>query len=500
LIAGREHGDQIFRGKLYKAGHSRAPGTFTLSIVNSGSSQGAIHGYFEIAGGAVYDIVGADSNGEIRSIDVTKQPPCGDGPSFSQKATGAMILDESGTDHDFPVRSLASSVVKLLVVYTTSARVAAGGASNIEATINSMIAYANQAYQNSNIDLELQLVHTEELSTDETGYTFDDILNHITDSDGVWDNAHTLRSAYGADLVSVIVGNFDYCGLAWVMTTNSTSFAPLGFSAVNYTCISSLAHEIGHNMGAQHDIANSSFQGLGPYSYGYRFTGNSSTQYRTVMAYSPGTRISYFSNPNVQFDGVATGVNGSADNALTLNTSRTTVAAFLNDPAQTPTPAPTSSGGGSTATPNPTSTSVPIATSTPTAIPTPTTIVAPIPTPVATQTPAPTATPVDPQPGNTQKLGLSARSVKAGKKVSIAVKFLTNPKPSAQRLDLTLSVVDGNSAVRKASRVRLAYPGRGSLTTTLATKGLAVGSYQYCLAISGKKYAQVTGCANLTIK
>ena len=46
------------------------------------------------------------------------------------------------------------------------------------------------------------------------------------------------------------------------------------------------------------------------------------------MAYAPGTRIPYFSNPNVAFDGVATGVpsgqSNSAYNAATINNTDTT--------------------------------------------------------------------------------------------------------------------------------------------------------------------------------
>ncbi len=61
------------------------------------------------------------------------------------------------------------------------------------------------------------------------------------------------------------------------------------------------------------------------YSYGYKWTG-----YRTVMAYAPGTRILYFSNPHVLYLGNPTGIietaADSAYNALSLNNTRVTVA------------------------------------------------------------------------------------------------------------------------------------------------------------------------------
>jgi hypothetical protein len=87
-------------------------------------------------------------------------------------------------------------------------------------------------------------------------------------------------------------------------------------------------------MGAQHDRANASSQGVDPYSYGYWLPNGLQ---RTIMAYdcTPScTRIKYFSNPNVTYVGIPTGISydanpsQSADNARTLNNSRVTVANF----------------------------------------------------------------------------------------------------------------------------------------------------------------------------
>jgi len=49
-------------------------------------------------------------------------------------------------------------------------------------------------------------------------------------------------------------------------------------------------------------------------------------QYRTVMAYAPGTRIPYFSNPDVTYQGVPTGVPigqpNEAHNAMVITETR----------------------------------------------------------------------------------------------------------------------------------------------------------------------------------
>ncbi len=90
-------------------------------------------------------------------------------------------------------------------------------------------------------------------------------------------------------------------------TDTVSSMAPYAFTVVHddstYACLSnqSLAHELGHNQGDNHNREDSvGYVGAYDYSYGYRLcqTGG----FRTVMSYSctGGTRVSYFSNPNVQ--------------------------------------------------------------------------------------------------------------------------------------------------------------------------------------------------------
>ena len=74
-------------------------------------------------------------------------------------------------------------------------------------------------------------------------------------------------------------------------------------------------------MGLNHARDDYGAAGAYSYSFGYKWPG-----YRTVMAYAPGTRILYFSNPNVLYLGNATGVarraRNSAYNALSLNNTR----------------------------------------------------------------------------------------------------------------------------------------------------------------------------------
>jgi hypothetical protein len=80
-----------------------------------------------------------------------------------------------------------------------------------------------------------------------------------------------------------------------------------------------LAHEIGHNVGAGHDAATASGDGddpLKPYAYGYRFrAGAEKRTYKDIMAYGPGATLPFFSTPNFKWLGKPIGNADSADNA-----------------------------------------------------------------------------------------------------------------------------------------------------------------------------------------
>ncbi|MEY4810253.1 MAG: hypothetical protein RI986_591, partial [Planctomycetota bacterium] len=95
-------------------------------------------------------------------------------------------------------------------------------------------------------------------------------------------------------------------------------------------------HEVGHNQGCCHatgDGGGCTSGGVFPYSVGHRFTTAGGTQFRTVMAYSPGTRSPRFSSPLVNFAGMPTGLP-EADNARTLNETAIAMANYRCSVAQ----------------------------------------------------------------------------------------------------------------------------------------------------------------------
>ena len=229
------------------------------------------------------------------------------------------------------------------------------GITAIETLIDLAVSEANASYANSGINQRINLVHMAEVSYDEGGFSWGTTLRRLRNpGDGFMDSVHALRNIYCADEVALIVNNADSCGIAYVMSYVHQTFASSAFSVVSRICAASyysLAHELGHNMGARHDWFRD--DEITPYSYshGYVFIPGG---WRTIMAYDDECRVhnkdcerkTYWSNPNVMYEGYPMGVPADtstactafdlnhpacdADNRLTLNNTATTVANFRN--------------------------------------------------------------------------------------------------------------------------------------------------------------------------
>ena len=278
---------------------------------------------FEIvfAGGATH---------AVRELDPNSLP--------AQFEPEEMALDNEATAGDTAATTsgdIASSgqVIDVLVTYTPKARTNAGGASGIEAKIINAVTRANQAYLNSKIDIQLNLVGLAETAYTETGSLSTALTRLQSPTDGFSDEIHNLRNQVGADVVMLITADTSACGIAYRMTSAGSWFAPYALGVVHddsvYNCLGSnntFAHEIGHIQGNMHDAANSTGTPIYPDSYGYQVCGN----YRSIMSYSctGETRIPYFANPDVYWNGFPTGVVNSANTARSMNATASTIASF----------------------------------------------------------------------------------------------------------------------------------------------------------------------------
>ncbi len=223
----------------------------------------------------------------------------------------------------------ATNTLDVLVIYTQEAESYYEDADGFLAHVHANFTSANMAFEDSLVDLKLRPQEVRKISYSQTQDDMEADLEYITSSSEI----AAIRNQVGADLVCFfrLDDNSDSSGLAWILKDTGGDNTR-GYSVVStFASLSGLIfqHEIGHNLGGAHDRENSDNGGLYPYSHGHRFTGSDSREYRTVMAYAPGSLINQFSNPNIEYENTPTGIASgeqSADNARSFNN----VAAIVN--------------------------------------------------------------------------------------------------------------------------------------------------------------------------
>lgn len=218
--------------------------------------------------------------------------------------------------------SSAPPTFDVLVVYTMAARMAAGGAAVIEAQAELAMAKANQAYHNSNIAAHGVIAGTTEINFTETGNYIADVSTLRRDI-----GVQALRDSVNADFVSLFVSRYDnghnFAGYAYIMQSFSIQYEQLAFSIVQFheAGITNLfAHELGHNMGCDHNIENAAGFQVERDAYGWHFSGRDGIEYGTVMSYR-GTPTYNFSDPAIYYQETATGVLGQANNAAVIRST-----------------------------------------------------------------------------------------------------------------------------------------------------------------------------------
>jgi len=306
-------------------------GDVTL-VVKNGQVTGDIN-----ANGTVYRIRPMkNSHHAIQQIDASAFPQYEPISSLQPKLTEHDSMTSRQRRY---TRKDDGSTIDVMVVYTPSAANASG---DIESEIELAVEETNQAYANSDIQQRLKLVHTAQVDYIETGDFKEDLNRLFEKNDGYIDDIHQLRNMYRADLVSFWVerNGGKSCGYGYIIANNNTTLESYGFSVVARDCATaprySFGHELGHNMGASHDIYTGDTSGVFDYSYGYvHITGDPLSSWRTIMAYPSKcydngydcNRIQHFSNPRILYNENATG-NELADNYSTLNNTAATIAAF----------------------------------------------------------------------------------------------------------------------------------------------------------------------------
>src|SRR5665213_2508967 len=204
----------------------------------------------------------------------------------------------------------------MMVLYTPLAMQNAGGQSAIETLIDMAWAGMNMAFYDSGVTCDMELVTSQEVNYTESGSIVTDIGNMSNAT--YFPQLPGQMTTYGAHYASLVIGQDentpDIAGIAYV---------PGQFTVQLYSYLDlTYPHELGHNFGCIHDRGTEGIPTGDGYNFGYKLTANGTT-YIDVMSYQPGNYILNYSNPDVNYLGVPTGVDPTAptaaDNALVIN-------------------------------------------------------------------------------------------------------------------------------------------------------------------------------------
>lgn len=229
-----------------------------------------------------------------------------------------------------PTGADSGDTFDLLLYYTTTAKNVVGGTAAVNSFLTASIAQVNAVYAESGIPSRLRLVAANEApQEEETGDISKDLSVLRANPD-----VQAMRNRVGADFVTMLVSTDpQYSGVAYIMTGVTPSFESAAYSVVVYSrglgYIRSLAHELGHNMGCEHEPGNNGHNGAFSYSQGYTDFTN---RFYTVMSYGLNctggcARINQFSSPVNTYQGKPVGT-ATQDNQRTIVITSSTVANF----------------------------------------------------------------------------------------------------------------------------------------------------------------------------
>jgi peptidyl-Asp metalloendopeptidase len=315
-------------------------------------SNGKVLGWLQ-AGADFYEFepLGGGLHALIR-VDASKLPPdhareASSGPPPGTPGPGEIggpAFAKGGWITGFSAMSSTTTTIKVLVVYTPAA-VAAAAADSIAdmAMLTALLVYNTQnVYFNSNIDIDLELAYEAQVSYSETNRT---MAQHVaalrSTTDGMMDVVHSWRNQYYADVVVLLVDDTDAestCGqAAQILGTADNAFAVTDWECAKGARFT-FTHEIGHIQGARHD--RDADPTNTPYEFGHGYIGPNAA-FRTIMASACLTcsRVPYFSNPNILYNGAPMGTAQWEDNARVLNTTKQSVSwfrrllVFINGPS-----------------------------------------------------------------------------------------------------------------------------------------------------------------------
>ena len=248
----------------------------------------------------------------LRSVTHGIRPP---GVALAQKQQVALAVSKAApaVHYKYELFSRPRDItIDVIVAYTRKAE-----KSYVDIRrelVDRAIEETNESFRVSNLGhIKLRVVHAYRTDYVEEGTHFDHVWRFADKGDGYMDEIHGLRDRYRADIAILIVDDPRGCGLA----TRVHADAEEAFAVVHHECAAAsytLAHEVGHLIGASHDLS---------YANG--------TKWRDIMGLRDNCggcpRVPVWSSPTVFVDGQPAGT-AMLDNARVIAEQAARVAAF----------------------------------------------------------------------------------------------------------------------------------------------------------------------------
>jgi hypothetical protein len=235
--------------------------------------------------------------------------------------------------------------IDVLVAYSSAAKQKQGGQGAIEGQICIAESESNDTYRNSGLSHQIRIVGMQEvaLNTDHIVMA----LDAIDDRSGDMAKLHQIREKVQADVIVLIMESPDpSCGVSHTMQLPATrEFEDSAFSVVPLRCLVgkwSFAHEIGHVMGAQHDVDDEEVNNIvfnNRPNHGYvNMTPSAGKPWYTIMATTTKCkamhreadcfRVPYWSDADNWYGNDALGKRDVSEDAKTLKVNAAIVAKF----------------------------------------------------------------------------------------------------------------------------------------------------------------------------
>lgn len=225
------------------------------------------------------------------------------------------------------------SIIRVALVTTEQSRKALAN-TDLNALATLAFSEANQGTRNSNVGIVFDSAGILHADYSERG-TFSNMWSEMFTNSGsaLSQQIQQYRDKHRAHLVVMLAQTTSSAGTGTNDANKNSAFSVIRYS--NLTGTYTFAHEMGHNLGASHDLDQ--YGGvpkrLPCYRHGYKHESSvAKERWRTIMSYGCKSgscgRLNMFSNPRMSFQGVPVGSEQYEDNARRLNERREEVASF----------------------------------------------------------------------------------------------------------------------------------------------------------------------------